>query len=282
MRHYGGYSTEVSIEDSQQIEVAVKYHWDFDKEEWASSQMRVQYKDRPFQKGSMRYAYLIKDVATGIKYVAKAYFNKKRHGLTDDMYFQDVKMQAYAQVWAEKFNRRDPPKKINFVPTFVLRLTERKGAPLYSCEPFLDGKFRKYNNNFGHVTDKKRNTPQAFSHFSYEVSKQELMVVDIQGVGDSYTDPQIHTVSGLDFGAGNKGVKGMKRFLGSHRCNAVCTALKLPVNDPLAVNRKLRGSKGKKKRRRERERVHEAREREARARERERLRVVTATSSSST
>jgi len=42
------------------------------------------------------------------------------------------------------------------------------------------------------VSDEERNTPQAFSHFTYEVSNHELLAVDIQGVGDRYTDPQVY------------------------------------------------------------------------------------------
>jgi len=36
-----------------------------------------------------------------------------------------------------------------------------------------------------------RNTPQAFSHFTYVASNGEHLVTDIQGVGDMYTDPQV-------------------------------------------------------------------------------------------
>jgi elongation factor 2 kinase len=54
------------------------------------------------------------------------------------------------------------------------------------------GDYRKHNNNFGYVSDDERNTPQAFSHFTFEISKRNLLVVDIQGVGDFYTDPQVH------------------------------------------------------------------------------------------
>lgn len=46
---------------------------------------------------------------------------------------------------------------------------------------------------------------QAFSHFTFERSGHQLIVVDIQGVGDLYTDPQIHTETGTDFGDGNLG-----------------------------------------------------------------------------
>jgi elongation factor 2 kinase len=41
-----------------------------------------------------------------------------------------------------------------------------------------------------------RNTPQAFSHFTYESSDHMVLVCDIQGVGDVYTDPQMHTLDG--------------------------------------------------------------------------------------
>ena len=36
--------------------------------------------------------------------------------------------------------------------------------------------------------------PQAFSHFTLESSHEQLLVCDLQGVGESmYTDPQIHS-----------------------------------------------------------------------------------------
>lgn len=38
----------------------------------------------------------------------------------------------------------------------------------------------KHNNNYGYVARHSRNTPQAFSHFSYEYTDGKMMVVDIQ------------------------------------------------------------------------------------------------------
>ena len=47
-------------------------------------------------------------------------------------------------------------------------------------EYFIDGEYRKFNSNNGFVSEDRRRTPAAFSHFSFEHSNRELMVVDIQ------------------------------------------------------------------------------------------------------
>ena len=72
-------------------------------------------------------------------------------------------------------------------------------------------------------------------------------MVDVQGVevqlpngGGSaflFTDPQIHTIDGAEFGGGNQSRLGFKNFLATHKCNAVCHALGLtPVNGAMIDN----------------------------------------------
>ena len=45
------------------------------------------------------------------------------------------------------------------------------------------------------------------------------------GVGDLYTDPQMHTVDQREYGEANLGTKGIALFFSSHICNPICTTL---------------------------------------------------------
>lgn len=126
-------------------------------------------------------------------YVAKAYMDE----VSRETYFQDVKLQMDAKLWGEEYNRHNPPKKVDIFMMAVLEFNERQGKPLYHVEHFIDGDYVKYNSNSGYVEETtSRQTPHAFSHFTFERSGHELIVVDVQGVGDLYTDPQIHTADG--------------------------------------------------------------------------------------
>ena len=44
------------------------------------------------------------------------------------------------------------------------------------------------------------------------------------GVGDLYTDPQMHTVDQKEYGEANLGTKGMALFFSSHVCGPLCEA----------------------------------------------------------
>lgn len=102
--------------------------------------------------------------------------------------------------------------------------------------------------------------PQAFSHFSYERSSGNFMVVDLQGVltvkddGSKVyelTDPVIHQHERLrrrnrrhdrnseandkkkwNFGRTDQGTDGMKAFFETHVCNDACRLLGLSEVDP--------------------------------------------------
>ncbi|KAG3173403.1 hypothetical protein PI126_g879 [Phytophthora idaei] len=221
-------------------ELAIKHVFNYATRQWSSMQVFINLDETPFIKGSLRIVYHLQDLSTDSdaslsnggcytgSYVAKLAIDPDEDPQT---YFRDIELQAHCAHYAQVYNSYTPPKRVEFIPAWVLELPERNGA-LCAVEAYIPGEYRKHNNNFGSVSDDERNTPQAFSHFTYEVSNHELLAVDIQGVGDLYTDPQIHTLNGHDFGKGNLGVLGFQKFLSSHRCNSICRYLKLPAVNP--------------------------------------------------
>lgn len=64
-----------------------------------------------------------------------------------------------------------------------------------AIETYLPGDYVKFNSNndfaIRDVDLHYHQTPQAFSHFSWEQSGRTEIVVDVQGVGEYYTDPQV-------------------------------------------------------------------------------------------
>lgn len=202
---------------------------------WSCSVVLVEIEEKAFAKGSCRSAHKLRDLTyPNQHYVAK--FSTKK--AIRDQYFMDVLMQTFCSKWSDLYNSFNPPKKITFLPSFVLELTDRGTTPV-TCggEPFIEGDYKKFNNNSGYVnSEASRNTPQAFSHFSLVHSNQELVIIDIQGVNDFYTDPQIHTKSGKGFGEGNLGKDGIYQFVKTHQCNPLCSYLKL---EPLNSSRRM-------------------------------------------
>jgi elongation factor 2 kinase len=212
-------------------EEAILHTYSLDSNSWTNTKVTIQIEDTAFARGSLRYAYHVNGLAafgndSNTCYVAKMSIDPYE---ARESYFEDVKMQMLCKQYANKYNQYNPPKTIDFIKAWLLELSSRPDKPLAGVERFIHGAYRKHNNNFGFVSDDERNTPQAFSHFTYEASQHELLICDIQGVADCYTDPQIHNQDGRGFGKGNMGQRGLTKFLSTHRCNAICRYLKLPV-----------------------------------------------------
>lgn len=62
----------------------------------------------------------------------------------------------------------------------VIEMVHRPDNPLYASECLLLGEYKKYNNNTGALVENIfRETPQAFSHFTFERSHHK----SVCGVG---------------------------------------------------------------------------------------------------
>jgi hypothetical protein len=72
-----------------------------------------------------------------------------------------------------------------------------------------------------------RNKLAAFCHFTWVASKNQLLVLDLQGKAGCLTDPEIVTVVGSQsyYGDGNVGLPSIQQFFRMHQCNMFCHKL---------------------------------------------------------
>ncbi|CAB4019049.1 transient receptor potential cation channel subfamily M member 6-like [Paramuricea clavata] len=115
----------------------------------------------------------------------------------------------------------------------------KKGDEFVTVEEFVDGEFSKYINNDGtlckNVNEVILQKAECLSHFSFEKSNNQVMVLDIQGCGYSLVDPEVASSSLFDenkellFTTGNLSFEAIAKFKLIHRCNEYCELLKLKV-----------------------------------------------------
>ena len=107
-------------------------------------------------------------------------------------------------------------------------------------EKFISGTFQKYINNDGTIVNGVETSAddlkkvEAFFHYTYKKSEGNLMVLDIQGIGNILCDPEIATEDIVDIDdefllcLGNLATNATQAFLGTHECNAYCEPINIP------------------------------------------------------
>lgn len=178
---------------------------------------------------------------------------------------QSAKTQMEARRLAKKFNENIADRKLSIPIIEFLEVNFYVcNDKSYLVEKRLDVKrYQKFNDNCGGVINESKqeinlelealpecdesdeedsilpqnkdqiideDVPQAFSHWTYQYTRREKLVCDLQGVLTSrfeLTDPAIHSKEGKRFGLTDKGKKGMRDFFETHKCNPLCKALRL-------------------------------------------------------
>ncbi|KAL7549164.1 hypothetical protein ACHAWF_012437, partial [Thalassiosira exigua] len=178
----------------------------------------------PFAQGGLRNVYRMNQESEG-QQVAKESRHDIKYNERLKFHVETAKCQAQASLYASQFNNEIinakmkkgqglqlisiswPPIKVLSSEVYRLKAPRHPGGLRYlAVEQYLDGKYEKWNNNGGFVNKSdclKCRVAQAFSHFTYEKSQHQEMVVDIQGSGYVYTDPQIHSAK-KEFGRADR------------------------------------------------------------------------------
>uniref|UniRef100_A0A3Q1EW81 non-specific serine/threonine protein kinase n=1 Tax=Acanthochromis polyacanthus TaxID=80966 RepID=A0A3Q1EW81_9TELE len=182
----------------------------------------------------------------GLVYVVKAFrpevvraWQRYFHGSTaQQLCLREIQQQRAAQKMMQVFNQVKPDD-IHHSPRFLdvsLVLMHSNGQWL-TIERNMCGDFRKYNNNTGEEIAPCCSLEEvllAFSHWTYEYSRRELLVLDIQGVGEELTDPTVIMADDQSgsrgemlFGPDNLGDAAINGFLQKHSCSVCCRRLGL-------------------------------------------------------
>ncbi|KAI3372384.1 hypothetical protein L3Q82_022882, partial [Scortum barcoo] len=182
----------------------------------------------------------------GLIYVIKAFrpevvraWQRYYHGSTAlQLCLRDIQQQRVSQKMMQVFNQVKPDD-MHHSPRFldVSLVLWRSNGQWLTIERNMSGDFRKYNNNTGEEITPCCSLEElllAFSHWTYEYSCRELLVLDIQGVGEELTDPTVIMADDQSgsrgemlFGPDNLGDAAINGFLQKHSCGACCRRLGL-------------------------------------------------------
>ena len=235
--------------------------FDVQKCSWStdSASMSLEIEEKKFASGGFRDAFLATcdDSSSTLKgkWVVKKYQEEAIKTVQDTLKLsveahtrKQVQMHSVARNITQRFSTKIPAEfgdTFSYGKVFYSML---ENVPV-TVEAYIPGEFVKYINNDGECIDSPNEEldelflkAQCLSHFSYEYSNKELMILDIQGSGYSLYDPEIST-SRMEvdcskssnvgdeayFCAGNLSIVGINEFKTQHICNKFCQMMELSV-----------------------------------------------------
>ena len=191
----------------------------------------------PFAVGGLRLAYY---AYTGAECVVLKIFKRTgRKWDSQKRYLEVLQMYKVVAAFARVFNR-DKPKDaptLDVLRVDVIGLPGDKLSDWYTMEPYIEGKYEKFNDNRGTVrlsSDPICAAMQTFSHYTWVKSEKRLVICDLQGVrtdsGVLITDPAIHAREFWKYGKTNFGPKGIRNFFKTHQCTKFCKKMGLELH----------------------------------------------------
>lgn len=220
------------------------------------SPTEFQIDNKHFAEGGFRRAYMAmtndKKFSSSKKWVVKMSKDEVSDAIEinlglsiEDHTRKQVQLHSAARSIAQSFAARAPTSFGELFRYKKIYYSKVEDTPV-TVEEFIPGKFEKYINNDGKISSHyKSRSPttvlednvivdkaESLVHFSYIYTKEEMMLLDIQGFGYDLCDPEIATTrlkddDELNFCAGNLSTTAIQEFLDLHTCNQFCKLLKL-------------------------------------------------------
>ncbi len=238
-----GFSPEIVVHGASTLNEMMAHD---DNIAMSITELTIHKRSKPFAQGALRIASYARTAGSTNPFVVKAF---KKNGKRLAHLAEDMRCQALCKAFALEFNALSGEEEpIDFIVTTCLKSKSKKApaSEFLSLEPYIEGKYVKYNNNCGHINDsipddRFNQAAQAFSHFTFERSQGNFLVTDLQGVGHLLTDPAIHTSDPARFRLAdtNLGKEGFKFFFSSHVCNSICSKLELKSNASMLISGKF-------------------------------------------
>eukprot|EP00516_Mucochytrium_quahogii_P011074 CAMPEP_0203784622 /NCGR_PEP_ID=MMETSP0100_2-20121128/564_1 /ASSEMBLY_ACC=CAM_ASM_000210 /TAXON_ID=96639 /ORGANISM=" , Strain NY0313808BC1" /LENGTH=295 /DNA_ID=CAMNT_0050686615 /DNA_START=258 /DNA_END=1146 /DNA_ORIENTATION=+ len=189
--------------------------------------------EHPFAQGAFKWVAkgtYVGGIRGGQAAVSKWF---KSGSVYESHYFDaDMKVSAKAVEIIQKFNDiqlLNPKNKVmvNIPAVWTFHVSSGLWAGQKAMiEPFIEN-YEKFNSNSGWKSDSSPwpRVMQALSHFSYHISRSNLVLCDLQGgvyrEGVVLTDPVILSTE-QNYGPTDLGPRGMSNFFSNHRCNEYC------------------------------------------------------------
>jgi len=163
----------------------------------------------------------------------------KKHGISTpkklaksvegDRAIEILKSSLIARHIASKFNELLPLSQtpLQFLEAHLYRSGEDSDLLV---EDYLRGVIKTFVDSDGFEINQRGNSAdiaQAFTHFSYQYSRGQVVIGNLRGSENVLRLPQVYTYNGCGYGDGNTGLIAYIKFFSSHKCNQYCRRLKL-------------------------------------------------------
>ena len=235
------------IKPSGETIVVDIYPFDFTTLSWSMLTRKVEFtiEKKSIGEGGFRKAFKASSTCPGFSgqtWVFKRYLEsvvKEIEGdlgqSMDDHTKKVIQMHNLSKKFADQLAQTIKDKNVSELFGPVVQFEEvhfgklQETGECITIEKFIEGTFEKYINNTGELCVPEANLvgqkAACLAHFSYEKSNKQLMVLDLQGSGHLFHDPEIASTElvGKDneymFCAGNLSTNAITTFFDNRKWN---------------------------------------------------------------